>query len=178
MQVHSYLATAPRAAGVTSALFYAVLGENVCGWCTGVPDMQVATAFFALEQYYSTHETVYCRSTDGDLRGSWIVDTAPVTTDIRCPLTEPVCRELSHLQSEFVREWIWYSGDPGSAEETDAYRKLGFSPRPINVRASQLHRFDCSRQVWVYMSPGTDLNLVLAIKKHWLSDSGQLRAFA
>lgn len=178
MQVHSYLATAPRAAGVASALFYAVLGENVCGWCTGVPDMQVTTAFFALEQYYSTQETVYCRSAGGDLRGGWIMDTAPITTDIRCPLAEPVCHELAHLQSEFVREWIWYVGDPRSGEEVDAYGKLGFSPRAINVRASQLPRFDHSRQTWVYMSPGTDLNLVLAIKKHWLSDSGQLRTFA
>jgi hypothetical protein len=178
MQVHCYLATAPRASGVVCALFYAVLGENVCGWYTGTPDLEIAAAFFALEQYYSTQETVYCRSVSGDLRGGWIVETAPITTDIRCPLAEPVCHELSRLQSEFVREWIWYLGDPRCGEEEDAYGKLGFSPRPINVRASQLHRFDCSRPVWVHTSPGTDLNLVLSIKKHWLSDSGRLRAFA
>jgi hypothetical protein len=178
MQVHSYLATAPRAAGVVSALFYAVLGENVCGWYTGMVDLRIAMSFFALEQYYSTHQTVYCRSIGGDLRGAWVIDTAPITTDIRCPLTEPVSHELSHLQSDFVREWIWYSGEPGGADEVEAYRKLGLSPRPINIRASQLHRFDRSRQVWVCMTPGTDLNLVLAVKKHWLSDRGQLRAFA
>jgi hypothetical protein len=178
MQVHSYLASAPRAAGVVSALFYAVLGENACGWYTGANANEIATGYFALEQYYSTNETSYCRSCGGDLRGHWIVESAPITTDIRCPLTEPVCRELAHLQSEFAREWLWYEGDPRALEEVDAYRKLGLSPRPINIRASQLPRLDRSRALWVYTSPGTDLNLVLSIKKHWLSDSGQLRAFA
>jgi len=178
MQVHSYLATAPRAAGVVSALFYAVLGENACGWYTGSGEFGITSAFFALEQYYATQPTVYCRSASGDLRGAWIVETAPITTDIRCPLDEPVCHELARLQSEFVREWIWYAGEPGNGEESEAYRKLGLSPRPINIRASQLQRFDRSRAAWVYMTPGTDLNLVLAVKKHWLSDSGKLRAFA
>lgn len=178
MQVHSYLATAPRAAGVVTALFYAVVGESACGWYTGVNELQLAAAFFALEQYYSTQETAYCRSVSGDLRGRWIVETAPLTTDIRCPLTEPVCHELSRLQSDFVREWIWYAADPRDSAEVDAYRKLGWSPRSINVRATQLTRFERSRPVWVYTSPGTDLNLVLAVKKHWLSDSGPLRAFA
>lgn len=178
MQVHSYLASTPRTAGVVAALFYAVLGENACGWYTGTVENEIATAFFALEQYYSTHETVYCRSSGGDLRGHWIAETAPTTTDIRCPLAEPVCHELSRLQSEFVREWLWYAGDPRSDEEADAYRKLGLPSRPINIRASQLARFDRTRAVWVHMSPGTDLNLVLAVKKTWLSDSGRLRAFA
>jgi hypothetical protein len=178
MQVHSYLATAPRGVGVVSALYYALLGENACGWYTGTTDVRIESAYFALERYYSTQETVYCRSTGGDVRGGWVMDSAPVTVDIRCPLTEPVCRELSRLQGEFDREWLWYSGEPGAAEEADAYRKLGLSPRGINIRASQLNRFDRTRPVWVHMSPGTDLNLVLSIKKHWLSDSGKLRALA
>lgn len=178
MQVHSYLATTPRAGGVGSALFYAELGENVCGWFTGTVDGSVDRAYFALEHYYSTHETIYCRSVGNDLRGGWIVATAPIATDIRCPLTEPVCHELARLQFEFVREWLWYPGDPDAAGEAEACRKLGLVPRAINIRASQLNRFDRSRMPWVYTSPGTDLNVVLSVKKLWLSDSGKLRALA
>jgi hypothetical protein len=176
MQVHSYLATAPRAAGVQCALFYLTLGENVCGWCTGANDDGIVSAYFALELYYAAQPTVYCRSAGGDLRGAWQVESAPITTEIRCPLPEPVIHDLLRHQSDFGREWLWYAGEPGSGAESDAYRKLGLSPRTVNIRSSQLPRFDRSRPVWVHTSPGTDLNLVLSVKKHWLSDSGQLRA--
>jgi hypothetical protein len=177
MQVHAYLATAPQAAGVVSALFYAEMGENVCGWFTGA-DVGAGSAFFSLEHYYSTQQTICCRSAGNDLRGGWIVASAPITTDIRCPLGEPVCHELARLQFEFGREWLWYPGEPGSVLEAEAYRKAGLPPRAINVRASELNRFDRSRTPWVYLSPGTDLNIVLSVKKHWLSDSGRLRALA
>ncbi len=46
MQVHSYLACAPREVGVTAALFYATRGQNVCGWLAGEHAGRCAAAFF------------------------------------------------------------------------------------------------------------------------------------
>jgi hypothetical protein len=165
MQVHAYLACAPRDAGVSAALFYAAAGENVHGWLACEHDRRSVAAFFRLEGYYSTHDPVFCRSVDDDVRGRWIELTIPVTTAIRCPIPEDDCGELSRLQSEFVREWLFYDDDPRDRAEVEAYRKLGLPVRAVNVRAAQLHRFDQRRSVWVHASPGIDFNVVLCLTK-------------
>jgi hypothetical protein len=178
MQVHAYLACAPREAGVAAALFYAVWGRNVCGWLAGEHDRRASAAFFALEDYYSTADAVFCRSVDDDVRGGWIAQAVPVTTEIRCPIPEADCGELSRLQSAFVREWLFCADDPRDRAEVEAYRKLGVPVRPLNVRAAQFHRFDQRRPVWVYASPGIDFNLVLDLKKRLPLDRREARVLA
>ena len=175
MQVHAYLACAPRGAGVTAALFYAVRGEDVCGWLAHESHAGSAAAFFMLEQHYSTAETVFCRSVDDDVFGRWIKQAAPVTIDVRCPVAQSDCHELSRLQSAFVREWLFYPDAPLDHGECAAYRSLGLRVRAVNVRSSQFERFDQRRAVWVHASPGIDLNLVLYLKKRLPLDTRQLQ---
>jgi hypothetical protein len=148
-----------------SALFYAVRAENIYGWLTRERDGGCAAAFFALERYYSTADTMFCRSLDDDVYGKWIEQTAPVSTEIASPVPEAERHELARLQSAFVSEWVFYPGDPRDHGEVEAYRKLGLPVRPVNVRSSQFHRFDQNRPVWVYASPRIDLNVVLYLKK-------------
>ena len=178
MQVHAYLACAPREAGVSAALFYAAWGENVHGWLACEHDRRCAAAFFALQDYYSTRDAVFCRSVDDDVRGRWIEQAVPVTTGIRCPVPDADCGELSRLQSAFVREWLFCPDDPQDRAEVEAYRKLGLPVRAVNVRAAQLHRFDQRRPVWVHASPGIDFNLVLYLKKRLPLDRREARVLA
>lgn len=167
MQVHAYLACAPRDAGVAAALFYAARAANVRGWVACEHDRRCAAAYFALEGYYSARDAVFCRSVDDDVRGPWIEQAVPVTAPVRCPVAEADCGELARLQAAFVREWLFFPDDPRDRAEVDAYRKLGLPVRALNVRAAQFHRFDQRRPVWVHASPGIDFNLVLYLKK-WL----------
>jgi hypothetical protein len=85
MQAHFHLAYAPRGAGVISALFYVTAGENVFGWYTGAKDHGSEAAYFALEHYYSTHATAFCRSLANDVYSAWVLDFPPMTTDITDP---------------------------------------------------------------------------------------------
>jgi hypothetical protein len=178
MQVHSYLACAPREKGVTAALFYVPRGENVCGWLASGESAGCAAAFFAVEGYYSALGARFCRSVEDDLRGRWIEQTAPVTTDIRRPIPEADCAELSRLQAAFIREWLFYPGDTQDGDEVAAYRKLELPVRSVNVRSAQFHRFDQHRPVWVHASPGIDFNLVLYLKKHLPLDRREARVLA
>jgi hypothetical protein len=178
MQYHSYLACAPRDAGVTAALFYVPRGTNVRGWLAGGEGARRAAAFFVVEGYYSADAARFCRSVEDDVRGRWIEQTEPVTTEIRCPIPEAERAEVSRLQSAFVREWFFDPGDPQESDEVAAYRKLGFPLRPVNVRSTQLHRFDQHRPVWVHASLGIDFNLVLYLKKRLPLDRREARVLA
>jgi hypothetical protein len=178
MQVHAYLAYAPRDAGVTAALFYAAWGPNVYGWLAGEHDNRSFAAFFDLEGYYSTRDAAFCRSIDDNVRGRWIEQAVPLTTEIRCPIPELECGELSRMQSAFVDEWLFYPEDPHARIEVDAYRRLGLPLHRVNVRAGQFHRFDQRRPVWVHASPGTDFNLVLHVKKRLPPDRREERILA
>lgn len=175
MQVHAYLACAPREAGVTAALFYAVRAANVYGWLTREREGGCAAAFFAMERYYSPAHTLFCRSVDDDVYGKWIEQTAPVTTEIGSPVPEAERHELARLQSAFIGEWLFYPDDPRAHDEVEAYRNLGLPVRPVNVRSSQFHRFDQNRPAWVYASPRIDLNVVLYLKQRLPLDNHEAR---
>jgi hypothetical protein len=170
MQSHFHLAYAPRGAGVASALFYVVSGENVYGWYTGARDHACEAAFFALEHYYSTHATTFCRSVGNDLYGAWVLDFAPVVTDIRNPVPEALCHELERLHEAFVREWLFYPNGDNARDDLAAYERLGLPVGPVNIRAERFTRFDQSQPTWVYASPGIDLNIVSTLRTSWPLD--------
>lgn len=178
MQVHAYLACAPREAGLAAALFYEARGPNVCGWLAGVHANQCTAAYFDIEGYYSSRDAVFCRSLGEDVHGRWIEHAVPLTTEIRCPIAEPECGELSRRQAGFAGEWLFYPDNPSARAEVDAYRRLGLPVRPVNVRSAQFRRFDQRRPVWVYASPGIDFNLVLYLKKRLPLDRRVERALA
>jgi hypothetical protein len=167
LEPHSYLAYAPRGAGLGSALLYVAAEDHIYGWYTGASSYAYPAAFFALENFYSTHATVFCRSIDNDVYGPWVADYSPVITDVRCPLPEPLGHELERLQGAFVQEWLFYPDDRNGVEE---YRALGLPVQPVNVRARQLHRFAQDQPTWVYVSPGTDLNVVSHLQGAWPLD--------
>jgi hypothetical protein len=176
MQAHFHFAYAPRGAGVISALLYVRAGENVFGWYTGAKDHGCEVAYFALERYYSTHATAFCRSLANDVYGAWVLDFPPLTTDIRSPVPEEVCHELERLQAVFVREWLFYPGEPGADAEAAAYGKLGLPVGPVNIRSERFTRFDQSQPTWTCASPGIDLNIIAALRASWPLDDRESTA--
>jgi hypothetical protein len=175
MEPHAYLAYAPRGAGVASALFYVAHKENVYGWYIGACGYAYPAAFFALERFYSTHATTFCRSVEDEMYGPWVEDFAPVTTDIRCPVPEALCHELDRLQAAFVHEWLFF---PEDAENAAAYQSLGLPVQAVNIRADQFNRFVREQPVWTYASPGTDLNVLSYLKRSWPLDDKDMEAEA
>ena len=167
MEPHAYLAYVPNGAGVASALFYLIHKSNVYGWYIGARSYAYPAAFFALEDFYSARATVFCRSVEDDVYGPWVQDFTPVTTDIRCPVPEPICHELDRCQAAFVREWLFF---PEDADNVAEYRRLGLPVEAVNIRADQLNRFVRDQPVWTYASPGTDLNVVAYLKRCWPLD--------
>ena len=125
MQVHSYLACAPRDMGVTAALFYVPRGRTSAGGSRPARACAAPPRSSRWKVITRRGAARFCRSVEDDLRGRWIEQTVPVTTDVRSPIAEADCAELSRLQSAFIREWLFYPGDPQDDDEVAAYRKLG-----------------------------------------------------
>lgn len=94
MEAHCYLAYSPRGAGLASGLFYLAVGDNVYGWYTRACSYAFPAAYFALEQFYSTHATIFYRSVDGgalpDSRG--VVPRAATFTGSFRPGMAFLCR--------------------------------------------------------------------------------------
>ncbi len=176
MQPRFYLANAPRGAGVAAALFYLADGEDVCGWFTGARNHGCESMYFALEHYYAKEPTVFWRSMGDDVHGRWAAGDSSTVSGIHCPVPESACHELERLQAEFADEWLFYADDPRAAKEIDAFRQLGMPVGQVNVRSSQLGRFDRTQPTWTYASPGIDLNLIAYLARHWKLDYRQLPA--
>jgi hypothetical protein len=170
MQPHVYLAYTPRGAGVAAAGFYVVDRDDVYGWFTGARGHETAAAYFALERYFSEAPSAWSESRDDDVHGPWATGAGRAAAVVPCPVPEPIRHELARLASAFVDEWLFYPEVPGAEREVESYWKLGLPVQPANIRASELNRFDRSGPAWTHASPGTDLNVVAAIARHWALD--------
>lgn len=170
MQPCFYLAITPRGAGLAAALFYRVDGVDIQGWFTGARNHGFLSKFFALERYYGEGPAVFWRSMDGGGRGRWMAGDTSRVSNLHSPLPEAACHELERLQSAFAAEWLFYADDPRAVREMDEYRRLGLPVGAVNVRSSQLARFDRRGPTWIYASPDTDLNVVAYLMRHWALD--------
>ena len=152
---------------MAAALFYVTAGDHVYRWYTGASSYTYPAAFFALENFYSTHATVFCRSVENDIYGAWVVDYSPVITDIPSPVPQPLAHELEYERGAFAQEWLFF---PSDREEVDEYEALGLPVHPVNIRVRQLRRFVQDQPIWIYASPGTDLIVVSWLKWVWPLD--------
>jgi hypothetical protein len=152
--LQTFIAYAPRGAGLLCAIVYAETGDDVFGWYAGSRGYQTTSAFFLLKGFFSVGETV-CYATDGmDLRGGWKYDysTSEPELDGAIAVDEDLARQLSAMQGKFVGEWLFYRDDPASAHQIKAYRELGLPLQTLNVQAKKLNKFDQSDAVWRHYS--------------------------
>ena len=170
----SYLAYAPRGAGVLCALCYFTENPHVCGWWTGARGLEFAPGYFMLESFYSTAETRFFAAAGGDLYGGWRYDYErdPPELSDPVPVDDGICHRLEALQSAFAAEWLFLADDPDSAPEIAEYEAAGLPVQPVNIRYRRLKRFEAGRPVWTFASADADLNLVAYLRSRWPLDHG------
>ena len=152
--LQTFIAYAPRGAGLLCAIVYAESGDDVFGWYAGSRGYQTASAFFLLKGFFSVGETVYYATDGMDLRGGWKYDysTSEPELDGSIALDEDLARQLGAMQGKFVGEWLFYRDDPAAAQQIRAYRELGLPLQTLNVQAKKLNKLDQSDAVWRHYS--------------------------
>lgn len=172
LEPYVHLAYAPRGAGVLCAAFWIVQGPHCYGWFTGARAYEHPARFFALEDYYSTRDTVCLLSVEDDARGEWLHVSPrgewPVSLQGSGPVPEPLRQELEHLQDAFIREWLFYRDDPAHAEEAAELSERELPTTGLNIRPKKLNKLQTGAPVWTYTSPGADLNVIGSLARHWM----------
>lgn len=167
-----FIAYAPFGAGVLCALFYFQRGDDVYGWWTGARDAEFHSAYFKLEDYYTTKPARFYATEGMDLYGGWRYQYSARTPALDRPVAvdDAAAHELDRLQGLFAAEWLVYEDDSDAAAERDAYGRMGLSLGHVAIRSKRLGRLDESQPVWVHRSHGCDLNVVEYLQKHWPLD--------
>ena len=75
--------------------------------------------------------------------------------------------DLSRLQDEFIRHWLFFAREPGTEDEAKALNARELAVRHVNIRPSHLNRLRTGAAVWRYDSPGADLNVLAHLSQHW-----------
>jgi hypothetical protein len=168
----SYLAYAPRGAGLLCALFYAIKDEHVYGWYSGAKDTEFPASFFMLEHFYSSRATAFYRTRTNDVYGDWFIRFSPIEQrlDPPGPVPEEMRHELVRLQDRFARHCLFYRDDPHAEAESAAYQAMELAVQDVNVRCEQFSKFDKGDAVWVFATRDIDLNLVEYLKQDWQLD--------
>lgn len=153
--------------GSLAALFYVELEKDIYGWFMNAAEQRFSAAFFMLENFYAMSASALYRSTEDDVYSPWMIDSPPRAHLIECPLPELLSHEMERLQSVFVEEWLFFDADPAAAEEIQQYEMANMRVHNVNIRLRKIHRLDQQQAVWQYRTPGSDLNIVDFIQKHW-----------
>ncbi|HTP94904.1 MAG TPA: hypothetical protein VMK05_03580 [Burkholderiales bacterium] len=167
-----YIAYTPRGVGLNCAVLYLERGDDVFGWWIGARNSDYLTAFFELENFFTTRETRFFATEGSDLYRGWRHVYSPPKAIIDRPSAPPddVCHELDRAQDVFTREWLHFEGGPDSAAETRAYGELELAVQPVNIRARQLNKLDRSGVVWTYRSHGLEWKVIDHLGRHWPLD--------
>lgn len=152
--LETFIAYAPRGAGLLCAIVYAERGDDVFGWYTGSRGYQTASAFFLLNGFSSIGETVSYATEGMDLRGGWKYDYSTSEPQLNRPvaLEDDLAQQLDMMQGKFAGEWLFYPDDPAAAGQIKAYRELDLPLQAVNVQAKKLNKFDQKDAVWRYYS--------------------------
>jgi hypothetical protein len=170
--VINFLAFTPRGVGLMCALFYIVVDEHVYGWYTGSEAGEFPANFFMLENFYSTHATMFYRTHESDVYGDWFANFPPIEQklDRPVPVPEQMCHELERAQSVFAEEWLLYRDAPGAAQQLAAYAERELPVQSVNIKLDKLNKLDARDAVWTYTSPGIDLNVIDFLCVDWQLD--------
>jgi hypothetical protein len=172
VQAHAHLGYAPRGVGLLYALLWLAHGNDVLGWFIGAQDGSHLASYFVLQDYYSTSPTRLLRSAQDDVYGPWL-EAGPhgeVPVSHPPPIAEEFCHELSRLQNEFIRHWLFFGDDPQARSEAEALRARELAVRGVNVQSARLNKFHTGAAVWRYDAPGVDTSVLIELSKRWPLD--------
>jgi hypothetical protein len=171
----TFLAYAPRGAGLMCALVYQEMQGIVHGWWTGARDSGLASAFFKLEDFYTPRDTPFFATEGGDLYGGWRYNYASSEPllDKPVPVADDVSHELDRLQFLFSTEWLFFMEDEGVEEERRAYERMGLPLQSANIKSRMLNRLDKGDVVWTYWSKEFDRSVLEYLMPRWPLDYGK-----
>jgi len=168
-----FFAFAPMGAGLMCAVVYIESGNDVYGWWCGYQDGHFPSAFFKLEDFFSTRTTAFFTTEGSDLYGGWKTDYSigkPERIDPSLPVEEDMCHELDRLQGAFADEWLFPDGDEA---ETDAYRHHDLPVLDINIKSRKLNKLDKGDVVWTYRSKEFDRDVLDYLTARWPLEYGK-----
>jgi hypothetical protein len=170
-QPEHFIAYAPRGPALECAIVYFVQGQDVFGWWIGFKDYRYPSAFFKLENFFSTADTVFYATDGSDVYGGWRYRyPAEAKLDESIPIEDALCHQLERLQDAFAGEWLWVRGDPGTEQEAGAYADAELAVEDVNVRYHRLGRFAKDDPVWIHRSRGLNVQIVDYLTARWPLD--------
>jgi hypothetical protein len=150
-----FIAYAPRGAGLRCAVAYLASARDAYGWFAGPrPDATVASAFFVLEDFYTSRETRYEAVDPADLHAAWALDEARR-------------HELARMQEAFAREWLFHRDEPGAAAQLQAYAEAELAAGGLNVRFERLAKFSRLQPNWTFYSPHAERTVLQVLARRW-----------
>ena len=152
-----FLAYAPRGAGLRCALAYRASNRDAFGWFSGPGDGVLASAYFVLEDIYTTRPATYVAVSEGDLHSTWIRDEAR-------------CHALAQMQEAFRREWLFYRSDPGAQEQLAAYAGAELAMGEFGIRFDRLNKLSKLQPNWIYYSRDFERGVLRHLAKRWPLD--------
>lgn len=172
IQAHTHLAYAPRGVGLLYGVLWFAQETHVYGWFIGSKDGGHLASYFMLQDYYSRRDTRFFRSSEDDVYGPWV--DVHEGTELALPHPPPVpqalAHELSRLQDQFVRHWLFFDDDVQARGEAEALHARELSVRHVNIRASRLDKLQTAAAVWRYDAPHADTNVLMYLSKRWPLD--------
>jgi len=169
----SFITYTPCGVGVTCALFYVEQDNDVYGWWIGARDSEYHSAYFKLENFFTTTPTRFYATDGMDLYGGWkfLYSSSEPALDKPAPVDQRVSHELDRLQEMFVAEWLFFEGDADAAVERKAYDDLDFPlHQHVNIRSKRFNKFDETQPVWRYLSHGFDMDVIDYMQRYWPLD--------
>ena len=152
---HTFIAYAPRGAGLRCALAYLASPRDLYGWYTGPrDDGRFAAAFFLSEGFYTNRPVHYEAVDHAELHSAWLLD-------------EPRRHELARMQDAFAREWLFYRDDPRAPAELQAYADAELAVGEVNVRFARLAGFSTLQPNWTHYSSGFEHAVLRHLAKRW-----------
>ena len=152
---HIFIAYAPRGAGLRCALAYLAGQRDVYGWFTGPREDGVVAAQYFLVEDFHTMRPAHDHFVDhADLHSPWALDEARR-------------QELARVQEAFVREWLFYRGQPHADEQLALYAQAELAAGEVNLRFERIARLYTQQPNWTYYSPGFGRPVLRHLGKRW-----------
>jgi len=168
----SLIVYAPYGADLMCALFYICRGADVFGWWIGKCGPDLPSAYFKLENFFTSKPTRFYATDGMDLYGGLrlLYSARQPALDKPVPLEDEVCHELDRLQNLFVAEWLVFEDGADIEAEREAYHELGLPLGHVGVRSKRLGKLDESDSVWSYRSHDFDLQVLDYLERYWPLD--------
>jgi hypothetical protein len=171
----SYLAYTPRGAGLMCAVVCVEAEKDVYGWWIGFMEGRFPSAFFRLENFFSSRDTRFFATQGSDIYGGWKFDYSSSRPEITppIPVAEQMCHELDRMQDVFAAEWLFFEGDQGIEDEMEYYGRNDLPLQEVNIRSKRLNKMDKGDVVWRYLSKDLDLGIIDYMMPRWPLEYGK-----